>query len=403
MANNAVYQSRLCDRSGSSYRDRRIDDKNTIDMSRTLCRSSDYYGDDCGILSHDWSSRRVKEKIHGCDYRNGDGTICTCCAVGHRNRRKRIPTSISIYNLRTALCVLLFVTLPLLTGCSVTESVIKERSFLVDFVAWLFSDVLKYILFTPFEFFKSNTSTSILLRMGVFSAGLVTILAMGEGFKRMLSMGYTPMSRVFSRYPIALIVSAFAPSIFYYAGVFTNELVKYMGILTGSSMEGMDQFTTLFHEAAFHTFEAAMTFFMLCVIAFYFFRILMFHAIRWFGLLFNMVMTPIAMTAFMFRPYENVFSGWVKDTVSKFSVVVAHSFFLGLIAIILYAPNIGLSNSIADSFWESMIRMMMSIGGLHMMLYPPSWIISWFDQGKDIRQGTGFIKRLIQLAVVRKG
>lgn len=400
MANVTLHQSRYCNRSGTTYRNRRFNDKDTIDMPRTMCRSSNYYGDGCGLLSNDRTKRRIQETIHGCNHRDGDGIICTRRTIDNSNRRKRIPTSIPIVYYKL---ILILVTLLLLSGCSMTEAVTKERSFLVEFVSWIFSDVLKYILFTPFEFFKSDTSISIVIRMGVFSAGFVTILAMVEGFKRMLSMDYTPMSRVFVRYPIALCVSAFAPTIFYYAGYLTNELVKYMGILTGSSLEGTDSFNSLFHEVGYHTYEAALTFFMLVILIFYFLRILMFHAIRWFGLMFNMVMTPIAMTAFMFRPYENVFSGWMKDSISKFSVVVAHSFFLGLIAIILYAPNIGLSNTIADSFWESTLRTLMSIGGLHMMLHPPGWIISWFDKGKDIRQGSGMIKRLIQLAIMKRG
>lgn len=400
MANVTLHQSRHCNRSGTTYRNRRFNDKDTIDMPRTMCRSSNYYGDGCGLLSNDRTKRRIEETIHGCNHRDGNGIICTRRAIDNSNCRKRIPTSIPIVYYKL---ILILVTLLLLSGCSVTEAVTKERSFLVEFVSWIFSDVLKYILFTPFEFFKSDTSISIVIRMGFFSAGLVTILAMVEGFKRMLSMDYTPMSRVFVRYPIALCVSAFAPTIFYYAGYLTNELVKYMGILTGSSLEGTDSFNSLFHEVGYHTYEAALTFFMLVILIFYFLRILMFHAIRWFGLMFNMVMTPIAMTAFMFRPYENVFSGWMKDSISKFSVVVAHSFFLGLIAIILYAPNIGLSNTIADSFWESTLRTLMSIGGLHMMLHPPGWIISWFDKGKDIRQGSGMIKRLIQLAIMKRG
>lgn len=274
---------------------------------------------------------------------------------------------------------------------------------MVNFVSWIFEDVMQYILFTPFDFFISNTATSILMKMGIFSAGLVTVLAMAEGFKRMLSIGYTPMAQVFMRYPLALIVSALAPTMFYYAGVITNTLVKVMGSITGSSLDGVDYFSSLLHETAYHTYEAALTFVLLIILIFYFFKVMLYHAVRWFGLIFNMVTTPIAMTAYMFSSYENVASSWLQDSVSKFLVVVVHSFFLGLIAVILYAPNVVNGNTAGDTFWETFIRIMISIGGLHMMMKPPAWITKWFDKGKDIKQSTGVTRKVIRLLLATKG
>lgn len=263
------------------------------------------------------------------------------------------------------------------------DYVLQEQGFIIDFVAWIFSDVLQYILFTPFEFFKSATATSVLLKMGVFSGGLVTLLAMIEGIKRTLSMKHTSMTQIIARYPIALGVSAAAPFLFYYAGLGTNELVKFMGLITQSSLDGLDFYTSTLQEIGEHVMEAIVMFFFLLVMVYYVFKILLYHANRWFGLLFNMVTTPIAMTAFMFKPYENVASGWLKDSVHKFMVVVVHSFFLGLIGILLYAPT---SEYILDTvgiFKYAIVKLMFAIGGLQMMLKPPSWISGWFDSGDN--------------------
>jgi hypothetical protein len=264
----------------------------------------------------------------------------------------------------------------------------KEQGFVIDFVSWVFSDVLEYILFTPFEFFKSATAISVLVKMGVFSGGLVTILTMIEGLKRTLSLKYTPMSQILYRYPIGLVISAIVPFLFYYAGMGTNELVKFMGLITHSSIEGVDHYTSMLQGVMEHVMEAVLMFFFLLVMVVYIFRILLYHANRWFGLLFNMVATPIAMTAYIFNPYQQVAKGWMADTIQKFLVTVFHSFFLGLIGVLLYAPTYQYVSGIVGISEYMIIKTLFAIGGLQMMLKPPAWIMAWFDKGDNFHSTT---------------
>lgn len=266
---------------------------------------------------------------------------------------------------------------------STEDYIVKEQGFIVDFVSWIFSDVLSYILFTPFEFFKSATAVSVLIKMGLFSGGLVTVLSMIEGLKRTMSLKYTPMTQILTRYPIALAVSAIAPFIFYFAGLGTNEMVKFMGLITQGSISGHDHYSSMLQGIGEHIFETVFLFIFLIVLIFYVFKVILYHANRWFGLLFNMVTTPIAMTAFMFKPYESVASGWMKDSIHKFLVVVVHSFFLGLIGVLLYAPTTQLVSDTMGVFWYSVVKVLFAIGGLQMMLKPPSWISGWFDSGDN--------------------
>lgn len=265
----------------------------------------------------------------------------------------------------------------------IEDYIVSEQGFLIDFVAWIFSDVLKYILFTPLELFKSVTATSVLQKMCLFSGALVTILAMFEGLKRIVSMQYTPISQILFRYPIALCVSAASPFLFYYGALATNEMVKFMGIITNSSIVGTDYYSSILQGYGEHVMETIVVFIFLIVLIFYVFRILLYHANRWFGLLFNMVATPLAMSAFIFKPYEQVAIGWFKDSVKKLMIVVVHSFFLGLIGIILYAPT---TEFVADNVGvvkHAIVKILFSIGGLHMMLRPPQWISAWFDSGDN--------------------
>lgn len=293
-------------------------------------------------------------------------------------------------------------TTMLLTGCiDWKEQVAKEQSFVVDFVAWMFSDVIGSILYTPYHFFYTDSAQSILMGMGVFSAGFVTLLAMIEGFKRMISVSYSPMGQVFARYPIALAVSAFAPMIFYYAGMFSNTLVDLIFGFMHITVGDVENFKNIFQMFGHFFMETLVSFILLIVIIYYFVKILIFHAIRWFGLVFNMVTTPIAMTAFMFKSYENVAGGWLTDTIGKFLVVVAQAIVLSMVIVLLYAP-VDLSYVGAGEFFSNgMVKMLIAIGGLHVLLHPPNWLMRWFS-GSYPQVSFGGMKQVAKFAIRAK-
>lgn len=278
---------------------------------------------------------------------------------------------------------------------SAESVIVKERGFVVDFVGWIFSDMLQYILFTPFDVFKNSYTISILLKMSIVSASLVTALTMFEGLKRSLSMKYTPMSQILYKYPLALTVSALAPHGFYWMARGVNKLVELMGLITSSSMKGTDIFANTLQGLGTHIFMSVMSFFFLLVLMFYLFKILLFHAYRWFSLLFNMVVTPLVMIAYMFKPFENVAGAWFKDTMQKFFVQVGHSFLLGMIGIILYTPMMYPAEGFKDGIQLGLVRLMFAIGGLHMMLHPPKWFHALTDKGEN---SLGVLTRLTSFA-----
>lgn len=234
--------------------------------------------------------------------------------------------------------------------------------------------MLKYVLFTPFSMFKTATTMSLVIKFGAISGGLVTVLAMIEGIKRTLSMQYTPISSIIRRYPIALAVTAFAPTIFYFAGMGVNELVSLIGKVTGAILHSPAMYSSTLHQLGASIYMAFLTFIFMIMLGFYLIRAFFYHANRWFGLLFNCVMTPFVMLAYTFRPYEQVAIGWLKDSIFKFGIQVYQSLLLSLVAIILYAPNILPFDDTVDGMNSALVRLMLSIGGLHVMNYPPAWL-----------------------------
>lgn len=262
--------------------------------------------------------------------------------------------------------------------------------------------MLKYVLFTPFELFKNPAMIGILLKMSGISMAVVTVLTMIEGLKRTLSLSYTPMSQIAVRFPIAIVVSAIVPFIFYYTAIGVNELVSYMGLITGGAMEGNDVFVNHLTGLSNSIFMSVLTFFFLIALGFYLFKILLYHAYRWFGLMFNMLVTPFVMVSYIFKPFESILSMWTKDNIQKFFVQVAHSFMLGLIAIILYSPNLLPTHSAWQGMEYGIIKIMLAIGGLHMMLNPPGWVRGMMDSGANSLAPLKTIGRLARFALLKR-
>jgi hypothetical protein len=272
---------------------------------------------------------------------------------------------------------------------------------LIDFVGWIFDEMLKYVLFTPFSVFKTTTTMSLVFKFGVISGGLVTVLAMIEGIKRTLSMQYTPISTIIRRYPIALAVTAFAPTLFYFAGMGVNELVSLIGLITGSTLHSSAIYSSTLHQFGASIYMAFLTFIFIAVLGYYLIRTFFFHANRWFGLLFNCVMTPFVMLAYTFRPYEQVASGWLRDTLYKYGIQVYQSLLLSLVAVILYAPNIFPFEGTIDGMNSGLVRLMLSIGGLHVMNYPPSWLQSIFPSSGGEKNMLKNIVRVAKMLATR--
>lgn len=148
--------------------------------------------------------------------------------------------------------------------------------------------------------------------------------------------------------------------------------------------------------------EAIISFIMFIVLLVYIIRLLIYHASRWFGLLFNMITTPIAMTAFVFRAYENVANEWFKDTLAKFLIVIIHSLIMAIIVILLHAP-VNFQAAGADAFFNNtMVRLIIAIGGLHMLLHPSKWFMKWFN-GENLPSSKQIVRRTARLIAQVKG
>lgn len=280
----------------------------------------------------------------------------------------------------------------------------KGRGFLADMIGWIFDDMLKYVLFTPFEMFKSVAVVSIVIKMGIVSGGLVTILALIEGLKRTLSLSYTPMRTILMRYPIALAVSGFAPILFYYAGMGVNEMVSLIGKLADVNIGGDAIYMNKWHQLGGSIFESFMTFFFLIALFFYLMKAFLYHGARWFGLILNCVTTPVVMLSYVFKTYDHVARGWLKDTLSKYGMQVVHSLFLSLIAVILYTPNLLPPDGGLAAFNSFLVRLMLSVGGLHMMMNPPAWLKNAISNaGTDPKSMMQSVGKIISLVSKLKG
>ncbi len=246
--------------------------------------------------------------------------------------------------------------------------------FLTDFISWLFDDMMKYLLFTPLGIFNNPETISIVFRFGALSAAIVTLLSILEGIKRMLSLSYTPLRQMVVRYPLALAVTGFAPLAFYWTAMGVNKAVELIGALTKAGLSDTYTYANQIQALGDSIFMSGLTFFFLVAASFYMTKAFLQNGARWFGLLFNCVTTPLVMMGYIFKPYEHIAGAWLSDTMKKFGTQVVHSFYLSLIAVIMFSPKVVASSSLEDGFNAAIVRLMLAVGGLHLMMHPPGWI-----------------------------
>lgn len=296
----------------------------------------------------------------------------------------------------------------LLSACSpITASkedwVLESRGFVIEVIKTVFDSFLQYILFTPAELFDTSSVKSLVLKFSAVSMATTTVLTMGEGLKRIIGAEYTPYTQVFKRFPIAIFISAFAPFLFYWAAKGSNILVDVVIALIGGSISDTAYFANELHRLGSSIYQVFITFVFLVVLLVYLCRIIFYHATRWFGLLFNCLATPLVMTAWIFKPYEHVLEAWLKDNKIKFLSQVGHSFFLGVISLVLFTPNLLPFASGIDIFYHFIFKIMIAIGGFYLMLNPPSWVKALISKEKHPRSILSTVTQVASIVGGAKG
>lgn len=247
-------------------------------------------------------------------------------------------------------------------------------SLSIDFMTWTFDAITGIVLHTPTILFDSQWFSSNILMFTGLSIVMSMILSMIEGFKRIFNKRHTKMDRISQRMPLVILGSGLAPLAFYYGFDLLNKLTDIILSIGRHQMSnGIKNFefsqTTLMEMFAFIGFDIALIGMMIPVF--------LQNFRRWFDLMALGVMTPLALSCWMFKSHEHHFKNWWEHIKKCSMVQLVYAIFLILIGGLMFGakePN---------NEMELMIKMGVVIGGLWRMNNPPNLLRRYLDTGAD--------------------
>lgn len=250
-----------------------------------------------------------------------------------------------------------------------------------DLIIWVFETLSKVVLHTPSFLFDSDWFKNNVATFSGLSIIMVIGLCVYEGIQRMSgdlikNKNTTDMKRIVKRFPLVVIGSALAPSIFYYTFKGLNKLTDLLINLGKSQMDkGISQIKlddiTLLQVLGLIGFDIALIS-VLVPILLQSFR-------RWFDLLALGALSPLALSCWIFKAHENLFNTWWEHIKKCATTQLVYAVFLLLIGTLLFGTKL------PNSGWDIMIQMGTIIGGLWRMSSPPSIVSRYVDKGANIK------------------
>lgn len=242
----------------------------------------------------------------------------------------------------------------------------------------IYKFVVDIVLMTPDWLFEGAWFSDTIIKFTEVNMSLVVVFTMIQGIKRMLNKKHTTLKDIMKRLPIALTVSAAAPILFTQGIKWLNKFTHFIIGLAGGVIGSDDTVIISPAYITFDFFNMLIMLIFLAMVIFQFFPLITFHGRRWFNILIQGILTPFAMTAYIFEETRHYFDTWfsaIKDTCKK---QLIYAVFVALLGIIIFViPN-------PTTMAGLTIKSILTIGGLHTIAHPPNIVMQYAERGKGI-------------------
>jgi hypothetical protein len=206
-------------------------------------------------------------------------------------------------------------------------------------------------------------------KFAVLSILVVVLATMIEGLKKILRMKHTPFSDILKRLPLSLSVCACAPFLFVNGVHWLNKLTHIIMDI-GKNEIGSNQLVGVLNSAGL-VFEP-VNILMMMVFSLLFLAtcvpMTFFHAKRWFDLLCAGILTPFAMSCYLFNGTQHLFHEWLSMIKSAGLKQLIYAIFVTILGLIMFAtPN---PTTIAGVF----SKLLLMLGGCYRLAFPPNFV-----------------------------
>ncbi|MCB5367011.1 hypothetical protein LIP24_10225 [Collinsella aerofaciens] len=260
-------------------------------------------------------------------------------------------------------------------------------------MAWLYQLCAELIMKTPIWVFNNQWFSNTTLLFSMLSLGLVTTLTVIESIKRMASgLKYQKGFNV----PKAMDFSVIAKRWFIVAGLITT-----VPWLFQKAFQGLNYLSELLIKMGADTMKAVAfseTMAPLDVLTLAAFDLVLISSIvpvlwqngkRFFDLIILGVITPLALTAWIFDPYRHLFKQWWSQLKHLSLVQVYHALFLLVLGWFIFGVTTPTTAS------GIIIKILIVIGGFARMVSPPRIVSKHLGDGKDLGEVTGGVNDVV--------
>jgi len=234
---------------------------------------------------------------------------------------------------------------------------------------WIYNIISSIVLWTP-EFLFNNDWFSVTTgKFSIISIGVIILATMIEGLKKILKMNHTPLGDILKKLPIALGVSAAAPFLFTNGIHWLNKLTHIIMDI-GKDEIGSNQLVGILNTSGL-VFEPVNILMMLVFSILFLLTCIpmtFFHAKRWFDLLVAGILTPFAMSCYLFNSTHHLFHQWLSMIKSAGLKQLVYAIFVTIIGLLMFAtPN---PTTAAGVFSKLLIM----LGGMYRLAFPPNFV-----------------------------
>lgn len=240
-------------------------------------------------------------------------------------------------------------------------------------VQFVFKHVYKFVteivLFTPEWIFNNEWFPDVVSKFSTLSIGTVVVFTMIEGIKKICNMSHTPFRETLKKFPIALGVSAATPFLFTGGLKLLNKVTDLILSLSSDTIGATTTANSIFSMSlAFEPINIVIMGVFLLIVSFLCVPMILFNARRWFNLTILGLLTPLAMSAWLFNSTEGYFHQWLRAIKNLGLIQLVYAVFISVLGIIMFAtPNpVTMKGVLAKALLE--------IGGIHALAFPPQFI-----------------------------
>lgn len=245
----------------------------------------------------------------------------------------------------------------------------------IDLLTWIYETLANVVFTTPHWLFNNTFFTNTSLQISIISMFLIIALTMIEGYKQMSKFRHTRLKTILKRTGIAVAVAGSMPFILSKLFAFLNKITDAIISIGVNEIQWNKLADNIGRFSSIDVFGLALFDILLiglCV------PILLQNGRRWFDLVALGVMTPMAMTCWIFDNHKHLFRQWF-NTLKRLSLVqLVYAFFLTLLGLLIFATPTPLAPQ------AIMTKMLITIGGLWRMCSPPQIVVRFADGGSDI-------------------